>query len=298
MAIIRPYCYDTTGTLKEMSNADMAYVSWVVRNNWASTEEPGHLRVNSQPSGWAHVGSMADRYRAAGLAERTEDVWWSFPDPADPVITTITYNFYQNRNTVAIPTTAMKEAGPVYSTSGGGYENIRPWATVVSTQDIIDTFIDPVIIQDVENGGAGRYYLGTTTPTNYTDLGYTFTNNQVDAGSFGGPTNRGNWYLSKRTVETAPAVVRPLKIDGNNGLIGMSDAEIIAFFKPYFVNRVNVGSRLNYTMSTGTTGIDCGSYTDTYYSGMAGVYLVSGHTYRQSVATLTTTTSYLRLANT
>ena len=297
MAVIRPYCYDSTGTLKPMSNADMAYTSWVVRNNWASTEEPGHLRVNSQPAGWVSVGSMADRYRAAGLAERTEDIWGSFPDPTDPGTTTTTYTFYQNRNTVAVPNAALKEAGPVYSLSGS-YQDIRPWATNITDQDIIDTFIDPVMIQDVEAGGAGRYYLGTTTPANYTDLGYTFTNFQVDAGSFAGPTNRGNWFLSKRTVETAPAVVRPLRIDGNNGLIGMSDAEIIAFFKPYFVNRVNVGSRLVYTLGGSTTGIDCGSYTDTYYSGMGGVYLVSGHTYRQSVATLTTTTSYLRLANT
>ena len=96
-------------------------------------------------------------------------------------------------------------------------------------------------------------------------------------------------------------VRRPLKINGTSGLIEMSDAEIQSFFTPFLYNRINESSRLVYTFSTSTTGVDAGGYVETHYDSSTNAssgQIISGHTYYRDVSSLATTNYYLRLANT
>ena len=165
--------------------------------------------------------------------------------------------------------------------------------------DVYDTVIDP-IIQDIEGGGMGIFKIATSTPTNFTTTGYSALNRVVTAGSTAGPSTTTN-TLFIRTTETAPTTSRPVMWDSDGVVKEMSDQAILNFFLPFLRNRINEGNRLVYTFGTSATGIDCGSLVNSHYTGSTNAsssQLISGHTYYRDVSSLSSTTLYLRLANT
>ena len=300
------YPFKTTSSgIQEMSAAECAYIRYRIRNKYANdTDAIGWLAINSNVS-WSSIGVFGDTFRSAGRVTSTATFRASdgalisgSTNPTDPTTSTTNYTFYQNKNfSSSTPSTAIKDAGTL--ATHNGYNDLSPLGTV-ALQDVYDTIIDPTI-QDIEGGGNGRFYIGTSTPSGYTNTGDTAIDTRVTAGSASGASTVNTYRLSIRTGEAAPSVVRPVKYS-SNGMQEMTDTEIDNFFYPYFLNRIGEGNRLVYTLSSSTSGIDVGSISNTIYGGISGISATQTgtrtFTYTQDVASLTTNTLYLRLTNT
>lgn len=308
MTIRYPFKATSSG-IQQMSAAECAYIRYRIRNKYANdTDAIGWLAINDNTS-WSSIGVFGDTFRSAGRVSTTATYSKTGPalisgstNPTDPTTSTTNYTFYQNKNfSSSVPSTAIKNAGTL--ATHNGYNDLSPLGTV-ALQDVYDTIIDPTI-QDIEAGGNGRFYIGTATPSGYTNTGDIAIDTRVTAGSTSGATTVSTYRLSIRTGEASPSVVRPVKYSAN-GLREMTDAEIDNFFYPYFLNRIGEGNRLVYKLSTSTAGIDVGSISNTVYSGTGAITAVLTtdrpsnrvYTYSQNVTSLTTNTLYLRLTNT
>ena len=307
MTVRRPLKINGSSGLIEMSDADLDYVSYVVRHHYSRNEDSGWLRINSNPSGYTSIGSYTDQARSQG--RRTTDIGDVYgTGPSNSNVnapgseSNVTYTFYQNYNDNAQePGASTWNSGPLVA-DNGSYSDLVPLGYVAGAKtiaDVYDTVIDP-IIQDIEGGGMGFFKLATSTPTNYTTTGYSAANRVVTAGSTAGPSTT-TTTLFVRTTETAPTTSRPVMWDSDGVIKEMSDQAIVNFFLPFLRNRINEGSRLVYTFGTSATGIDAGSLVNSHYTGSTNAsssQLISGHTYYRDVSSLSSTTLYLRLANT
>lgn len=310
MTVRRPLKINGTSGLIEMSDADLDYVSYVVRVYWAGrTNDPGHLTINSAPSGYSSIGAVSDEARSVGRqTTNIGNVWGVGPSnsnvSAPGSTSAVTYTMSQNyNNSTDEPNASTWNAGALVAIDSN-YDDLQPLGYVGASKtldDMYDTVIDP-IVQDVEGGGVGKFHLATSAPDGtYASTGMTMANRQVTAGNTGGPGTT-TYTLYKKTSETAPTTSRPVRYNSTNaGFIEMSDTEIQNFFTPFLYNRINEGNRLVYTFSTTSTGIDAGGYVETHYDGSTNAssgQLISGHTYYRDVNSLSTTNYYLRLANT
>lgn len=313
MTVRRPFKIDGTSGLKEMSDADLDYISYLTRQAYAALSNgPGHLTINSAPAGFSSIGAVTDEARATG--RRSTDIGNTFGvGPSNSNVTapgtlsSTTYTMYQSYNSSsAVPSDSDWNAGPLVA-ADSTYNNIQPLGYINGVQtlaDVYDTLIDP-IIQDIEGGGMGIFRLATSQPSgDWTSTGMSMANRAVSAGSTAGPSTT-TYTLWKRTSESAPTTVRPVKLDGKSGerrdFKEMTDAEITAYTLPLLYNRINEGSRLVYTFGFDSSGVDAGSFTETHYDTSTNAsleQLVSGHTYYRDVSGLSSQVYYLRLANT
>ena len=220
MAITRPLRMKPDGSLIEMSDADMSWMRWLIRTRFAQSEQPGWLRINSAPSGWVSIGSGDDTRRSVGRTQLDgagdqagDGIRFShFSGPGNK--TQATYTFYQNRNDAnIIPANLIRNAGPLVGKSSG-YQDLIPLGYKGKT-DIDDTVLEPVI-DEIENGGNGIFYLGTTIPSGYSATGWSMTDTTAIPNSTSSSAqNDGTYQLSIRTGETPPSpVYRPVRIDG------------------------------------------------------------------------------------
>jgi hypothetical protein len=307
-----------TGTtaFEPMQQADWAYTRFLIRNYYANNEMAGWLRINSAPGGWSSRGAFTDSRRSVGGVQ-IDVSGKNSPNDGNPdaepgydintltiPITNTTFTVYQNYNGNGdTASTAIQNASAfVKSDTAENALTMESW----TTQEIYDTVIDDAI-QDIENGGNGRFYIGSVTPAGYTETGTSNVTDTIQSSTtIGGDTvtTVTTYRLSRRTDETyGGAVVRPLINEGgNNGTSPfyreMTDTELLDFFLPYFRNRINEGNRLVYTFSTATGGIDCGSVTDTRYDGSTASTATKVYTRVISGGTSVITTFYLRLADT
>lgn len=309
MTVRRPFKIDGTSGLKEMSNAELDYISYLTRVAYAAVSHgPGHLRINSAPAGFSSIGAVTDEARSVGRqTTNIGDVFGVGPSnsnvSAPGTASNVTYTVYQNYNNSAdVPSVANWNLGPLVS-ADGTYNNVQPLGYingVQTLQDVYDTLIDP-IIQDIEAGGVGIFKLATTSPGgDWTSIGDSMANRAVTAGNTGGPSTT-TYTLYKRTAETAPSVARPVRRDPNVGFKEMSNTEITNFTVPLLYNRINESNRLVYTFGFDSSGIDAGSYTETHYNTSTDAstgQLVTGHTYYRDVSGLSSSVYYLRLKNT
>jgi len=310
MTVRRPFKIDGTSGLKEMSDGELDYVSYLTRTTWAAiSNAPGHLKINSAPSGYSSIGAAIDEARATGRA--TTDVGvadgtiinnTSVPNIPGTLSNT-TYTIYQNyNNSNDTPSVVNWNLGPLVA-ADSTYNNMQPLGYingVQTLQDIYDTLIDP-LIQDVEGGGVGIFRLSTSSPgSDFTSTGFSMANRAVTPGSSSGPSTT-TYTLYKRTNETAPSTVRPVRRDPNVGFKEMSDTEITNYTLPLLYNRINEVNRLVYTFGLDSSGIDAGSFTETHFNSTQNASIsqyISGHTYYRDVTGGSSTVYYLRLKNT
>ena len=306
----------SAATFERMVAADWAWTRYLIRNHFAQSEMSGWLRVNSAPSGWSSRGTFTDTRRSTGGVSINVSGNQSPPDgnpDAEPgyninslqiPITSTNYVIYENfNNSGDIATVAQQnEMAFIRGDSAINALTVESW----TTQEIYDTVIDDTI-QDIENGGNGRFYIGTTVPSGYTATGTsnitdTIQNSTSVGGNSVGTVN--TYRLSRRTGETfSGTVVRPLIPVGSNNhtaanYIEATDTQLLNFFMPYFRNRINEGNRLVYDFSTSTSGIDCGFVTDTRRDGSTTNTATKTYTRVVSGGTSTISNVYLRLRNT
>ena len=311
MTFRRPLKINGTSGLIEMTDANLDYISYLIRVSWAGESNgPGHLTINSAPGGYSSIGAVTDQSRSVGRSQTNiGNVWGvaaSNSNVAAPgTLSNVVYTMYQNYNSsTAEPADAAAwNLGPLIP-KDANFNNLQPIGYIDGTKtlaDVYDTIIDPTI-QDVEGGGVGKFHLATAAPdVSYSSTGFTLANRQVTASNTGGPSTT-TYTLYKKVSESAPTTSRPVMYNSTNaGFIEMTDAQIVTFFKPFLYNRVNEGNRLKYTFGTSSTGIDAGGSVETFYAGTttaSNSTLISGHTYYRDVTSLSTTNYYLRLSNT
>lgn len=299
-----------------MSQADWAYTRFLIRDYYATNEMAGWLRVNSSPSGWSSRGAFTDTRRSSGgvsiNVSGNQSPRDGNPD-AEPgyninslqiPISSTTYTIYENFNGSNDTASAANQSQMAFVKSSNAVNalTMESW----TTQETYDTVIDDTI-QDIEGGGNGRFYIGTSVPAGYTATGTsTITDTIQNSTTIGGDTvgTVNTYTLSRRTDETfTGTVVRPLiAVGGNNhttpDYIEATDQQLLDFFLPYFRNRINESNRLVYTFSTSTTGIDCGFVRDTRHESSTTSTATKTYTRVISGGTSTISNYYLRLANT
>lgn len=309
MTVRRPFKIDGTTGLKQMSDGELDYVSYVTRVAYAAlTNGPGHLTINSAPAGYSSIGSVTDESRTVGRrSTNIGDVWGVGPGDgnvhAPGTESSVTYTLSQNyNNSNDVPSSTNWNLGPLVAVDAS-FNNVQPLGYidgVQTLQDVYDTLIDP-IVQDIEGGGVGIFKLATSSPGgDWTSTGHSMANRAVNPANYSGPSTT-TYTLYKRTSETSSSVVRPVRTDSNTGFKEMSDVEITNYTLPLLYNRINEGNRLVYTFGADSTGIDAGSYTETHYNSSTAAsaeQLVSGHTYYRAVTGLSSNVHYLRLLNT
>lgn len=299
-----------------MSQADWAYTRFLIRDYFATNEMAGWLRVNSAPSGWSSRGTFTDTRRSTGGVSINVSGNQSSPDgnpDAEPgynigslqiPISSINYTIYENFNgsNDTASTAVQNQMAFVKSSNAVNALTMESWTTA----ETYDTVIDDTI-QDIENGGNGRFYIGTSVPSGYTATGTSnITDTKQNSTSIGGNSvgTVSTYILSRRTDETyTGSIVRPLiAVGGNNhtspDYIEATDQQLLDFFLPYFRNRINESSRLVYTFGTSTSGIDCGFVRDTRHNGSTTSTSTKTYTRVISGGTSTISNYYLRLANT
>lgn len=306
----------TEARFTPMSQTDWAYTRFLLRNYFANNEMSGWLRVNSAPAGWSSVGTFTDSRRSVGgvsinvIGNQSPPDGNPDPEPGYDInslqipITNTNFTIYENFNGSGDVASGALQSQMAFVKSSNATNAItmESWAL----QDIYDTVIDDTI-QDIENGGNGRFYIGTTVPAGYTATGTTnITDTKQNSTSIGGNSvgTINTYILSRRTGETfSGTIVRPLiAVGGNNhttpDYIEATDAQLLNFFLPYFRNRINEGGRLVYSFSGSTAGIDCGFVTDTRHDGSVTNTATKTYTRVISGGTSTVSNYYLRLTNT
>lgn len=309
MTVRRPFKIDGTTGLKQMSDGELDYVSYVTRVAYAAlTDGPGHLTINSAPAGYSSIGSVTDESRSVGRSSSNiGDVHGVDPTnsnvAAPGTLSSVVYTVSQNyNNSNDVPSSTNWNLGPLVAVDAS-FNNVQPLGYidgVQTLQDVYDTLIDP-LIQDIEGGGVGIFKLATSSPgSDWTNTGHSMANRVVNPANYSGPVTT-SYSIYKRTSETSPSVVRPVRTDSNTGFKEMSDAEITNYTLPLLYNRINEGNRLVYTFGADSSGIDAGSYIETHYDSSTNAseaQLVSGHTYYRAVSGLSSNVHYLRLLNT
>jgi len=309
MTIRRPFKIDGTTGLKQMTDGELDYISYLTRVAYAALSNgPGHITINSAPAGYSSIGTVDDETRDVGRSQSNiGDVHGVGPDngnvAAPGSLSTVTYTLSQNyNNSNDVPSTSNWNLGPLVSVDAS-FNNVQPLGYidgVQTLQDVYDTLIDP-IVQDIEGGGVGIFRLATSSPGgDWTSTGFSMANRAVDPNNYNGPSTT-TYTLYKRTSETSPSVVRPVRKDTNGGFKEMTNTEITNYTLPLLYNRINEGNRLVYTFGGDASGIDAGSYTETHHNSTTNAsasQLVSGHTYYRAVTGLSSELKYLRLKNT
>jgi hypothetical protein len=231
-------------SLKEMSNTEINYASYILLNVFASnTAGVGTLSVNPvSPGSLTLIGTFTDTYRPYNVGDH----------PIGTTITSETYDFYQDLTTDA---TAISTR-PVQYTPGQGI-------TTQSNTDI-QGYITSIAASNLVASGLGSYKLQTTAPVGGT---WTSIATILDKASGGNTTT----YLWRKTSDSAPTTYRPLKdvINGNiHSLKEMSDTELeglLPVFRNYIVSSGIGQYRLqqNAPVSGGTWIVAGSAFSDT-----------------------------------
>lgn len=189
-------------SLKEMSTSDYDYVTYVILNNFASSNTGvGTLSVNpASTTGLTSIGTFTDTYRNFAVGAHPID---------NTVITTAnTYTFYQNLGSASESLT-------------------RPLEYVSGVKEQTDTNLNADSISkalaNLVANGIGSYALSTSSPA-----GGTWTSQYTIVDTIN-PTTTANTFLWRKTAgASVPSALRPIKINATSpaSLKEMSDAEI------------------------------------------------------------------------
>ena len=213
---------------------------------------------------------MTDTRYRSGTAKRNTSGNWpavtTFPTESqtgEPELITTTYDKVSQATSDpgAAPTYSIK---PVRVDGNNGVQEM-------TEQDVIDTFIDPVV-DNIESGtnassAGGAFFLSTsTTISNCTNLGTIFTDTRANLSAYtAAQIGTANTYQDHftstnyqlfRNDGVNTTYRRPLCIDGTAGLREMTNAEFVAYFGQQIKKHIydESGYTLRYNFDgTGTT---------------------------------------------
>lgn len=279
----------TPVSLKEMSGTDYDYVTYIILNNFASSNTGvGTVSVNpASTTGLTSIGTFTDTYRNFAVGTHPID---------NTVITTAnTYTFYQDLQSASESLTR-----PVEYSSGVKEQN----DTNLNADSIA------VALANLVANGVGSYALSTSSPA-----GGTWTSQYTIVDTIN-PTTTSNTYLWRKTAGTStPTSPRPVKINATSplSLKEMSDSEIqsltnrlrnrivatgVGNYKvqtsaPVGGTWVTQGSAFSDTRNQATNQNYSGNYTGTYtlyYAGFIGGNFTGTYTGTYTGMTVNTAT--------
>lgn len=304
MTAYRPLVSDNNIRIKECTSSE--YDLMLQQIAYLYTQDPS-VELSVVASGGNISPSMTDtRYRSGTAARNTSGPWpavTTYPNESQTgepdTVTTLYDKMSQSVTTVAKPTYSIK---PVRVDTNG--------VTEMTEQDVIDTFIDPVV--DAMVGatttnvlGAGAYYISTSSSiSGSTNLGTVYTDTKANlagylasnigtAGTQQDVYTSINYNLFQIDGVTSvgggwrgPLIVDYVANNRNNptGLRHMTQAEFDAYFEPLIQHAIYgyTGMTLRYNVDgSGTT--QGSAMTNTVLSGVTGnftTYAASGDDYR------------------
>ena len=234
--------------VKQLSDTDLQYAAYQTLVNFAASDTgTGTLSVNpGVTTGLTLIGSFTDTRRPYNIGDSN----------AGTNIVSTTYNFYQDLRTV----TNSPSARPIEFQTGAstGFKE-QPDTEIAN-------FIANTACSMIAAQGLGAYRIETTTPTvGGTWVSKATISNQISGNS---TVTSANTFLWRRTDQTAPTTLRPLKYQSgaNRGLKQMTDAELQSL-NTYTRNHIVSSSIGTYLLQTATptpgTWLAVGSVSDT-----------------------------------
>ena len=245
MGVVRPLRLVDGHRFREMTNlggasAEMYLLHQKIAYLYASDPV---VTLSVVGSGGNISPTMTDtRYKSGAAVSFTSGNWPQVTqtptasDASEPEIVTTTYD--KVSQAVSDP-----GAAPTYSikpVKRDGRQGVRE----MTEQDILDTFIDPVVdFMETETSdvrAAGSYFVATNTSlTNCTNLGTIYSDTRADTSAFtsAGIPSSGyqdhpitvNYQLF-RNDGTDPSIFLPLVTDGTDGLREMTNSEFNTYF--------------------------------------------------------------------
>jgi len=185
MTVYRPMVSDNNIRIKECTSAE--YELMLQQIGYLYSQDPS-VELSVVTSNGNISPSMTDTRYRSGAAERNTSAPWptvtNYPTEADtqePQVVTTLYD--------KISQTVTAPSSPVISYPGHRYKPVRPTSNGVQEmtyQDILDTFIDPVVTRMVGANGtdaiaAGAYYISTAASiSGSTNLGLVYRDTAAD----------------------------------------------------------------------------------------------------------------------
>jgi hypothetical protein len=198
---------DSGSTIQEMSATDKNYIEHVLLSDFYAAGDTGTGTVSINPAdttGLTNIGSIVDT--KVGDAPGTAV-------PGGTTITTVTYVFYQDLQTVSESVTAATRPLMIDSTT-----NLqRMGATKVDADFLASTQSNLV------NSGIGMYKLQSSAPTDGTWVAKGTITNELQTG-----TNTTYKLWRKSAAASAPTTVRPVKFSSGT-MQELTDTEIKQF---------------------------------------------------------------------
>lgn len=256
--------------LQEMTDAEIDYTAHQICVAAASQiSGSGPLTLNYNGASGTSIGSFIDTWRPDLVGSH----------PVGTTINSSSNTFKQNLATVTESPTR-----PVEFSTGAMRE-------MASTE--IDTYIFPRVVARLAALDVGSYVLQPSAPAGGTWVSVATVTDTAQSGN-------STTYLWRKTADSAPTAIRPLKVYGSSGVHEMSDSDIRNMFGN-FANRVistgigqyrvqetapvggtwvRMGSSFsdtrqqtgNVTYTGGYTGAYAGGYVSTYAGAYAGTY--------------------------
>lgn len=277
MTLYRPLISDGNTRMREATTSE--YNAMLTRIAYLYEQNPT-VTLSVVASGGNISPAMRDRRYYTGTSQDTGDA--AFGTATNPVVVNdITYDkISQTVTAETLPTYSLK---PVRMDGNSGVREI-------SQQDVIDTYIAPVIDNMIAyttapaGYAAGSYFISTAaSEANATQLGIVYTDTRsVGFGSYPLLTGSGQQFFDVNTINTyylhkvnsvSASFRTPLIVDGTAGLRHMTTAEFETYFEQLIRYCIynETGQRLRYNVN-GSGGTVQGSVmVDSFYEGSTQV---------------------------
>jgi hypothetical protein len=281
----RPLYFDGSNTLQQMSDAQLDRLCYYLAVAYAAQlNAGGNGYVNLAATGTA-IGGTTNQRKIPQTNTVTrivnDGVIQTYPAyPGTATQSVASYAPYQQRAIPSAPSAATFNAdGYVYT---DGSNNLQ----VESTDAGIYAEVLAQTIADIRSGHeVGSYRVATSTPTSggagtWVSKGTFFQDTTYTAG-----TTTYNYYL-KTGLTTVPGTnTYPVGIDtSDNNLkqrpITNSDPLVANVLLPMLTRRMSSG--LYYSVASSLTGVNKGTFTDTYQTGVTNTQSFDGTYYRST----------------
>lgn len=273
MAVYRPLISDGNTRVREATNSEYQKILRQIGYLYYSNPTVSLVVVSSNGS---ISPQMRDRRYYTGTSQNLSNT--SFGTATNPVVVNdVIYDKIQQ----SFDTTETKPAYALKPVRPDGNSGVIE----ISEQDVIDTYIDPVVSGMVTGSNfaglaAGSYRISTTNvESNQDNLGIVYTDTRsVGFGNYptltgtGGQqftnTNTINTYYLKRVMGFAQSYRTPLIIDGTAGLRHMTTTEFDTYFQRLIRHYIYAEPGYMLRFNINGSGTTKGSVmTDTFYEG-------------------------------
>ena len=272
MAVYRPLVSDNNIRIKECTSSE--YQNQLRQIGYLYYSNPT-VSLVVVSSGGSISPQMRDRRYFTGTSQDLSDT--AFGTATDPVVVD---DVFYDKIQQSFDTTETKPAYTLKPVRVDGNNGVHE----MTEQDVVDTFIDPVVSGMVTgssftNLAAGSYRISTTNiESNQDNLGIVYTDTRsVGFGNYplltGSSqqftnTNTINTYYLKRIMGFAQSYRTPLIIDGTVGLRHMTTTEFDTYFQRLIRHYIYAEPGYMLRFNINGSGTTRGSVmTDTFYEG-------------------------------